>query len=306
MVSVLVLFVLLNAVLFFQAWALTHYAPDITGKTQDPHKLSFGQKMKVVFTGVKNPRPVNRHLPDVKYSSLDLQSNKRINAWIIPAGNPRGTVILFHGFGGEKSGLLGKASIFRDSGFNTVLVDFMGSGASEGNQTTIGYAEAEEVKTAFDYVRQKGEKHLLLFGISMGAVAIMRAEAVFAIRPEANIIECPYGTLMKTVDARFRNMGMPTFPMAPMLVFWGGLQNGFNGFKLNPEEYAKSIQAPTLLMYGAKDDKVSMTETQEIYANLAGEKKLVVYPEAAHENYLTKYRPEWSRDIGFALEAAVR
>ncbi len=300
------IFVLLNVVVYLHGYALTHYNPDITGKTQDPHNLSFWQKTKVILTGVQNPRPLNHNWPEGGYDSVVLQSNKRISCWIINARNPRGTVILFHGFGGEKSSLLGKAAIFRDSGFNTLLVDFMGSGASEGNQTTVGFAEAEEVKTAFDFVRSKGEKHLVLFGTSMGAVAIMRAEAIFDVRPEANIIECPYGTLLKTVNARFRNMGLPAFPMARMLVFWGGLQNGFNGFRLNPDDYAKRMLAPTIHMAGGKDDKVSIDETNEIYANLPAEKKLVVYPDAGHENYLLKYKKEWSAEIGFALQAAVR
>jgi dipeptidyl aminopeptidase/acylaminoacyl peptidase len=81
--------------------------------------------------------------------------------------------------------------------------------------------------------------------------------------------------------------------MAYLLVFWGGTINGFNAFNHNPQNYASQVKCPVLLMYGLKDDKVSMDETNQIFSNLNGPKKLVTFPNAAHENYLNKYKKEW-------------
>ena len=81
--------------------------------------------------------------------------------------------------------------------------------------------------------------------------------------------------------------------MAELLVFWGGVQVSFNAFKHNPEDYAKDIKCPVLLMYGEKDPKVTIQETDNIFNNLAGPKKLVTFPLAGHENYLIQYQPEW-------------
>jgi alpha-beta hydrolase superfamily lysophospholipase len=103
--------------------------------------------------------------------------------------------------------------------------------------------------------------------------------------------------MQKTVSARFNNMNVPAFPMANLLVFWGGVQNGFCAFGHNPSEYAQKINCPTLLMYGKKDTNVSMEETQNIFQNLSGKKKLIIYPNAGHENYLTKYKTEWTKDV---------
>lgn len=55
------------------------------------------------------------------------------------------------------------------------------------------------------------------------------------------MIECPFGSMYKTVCARFKTMNAPTFPMAGLLVFWGGMQNNFWAFEHNPTEYAKNI-----------------------------------------------------------------
>lgn len=92
-------------------------------------------------------------------------------------------------------------------------------------------------------------------------------------------------------------MNAPVFPMAGLLVFWGGVQNDFWAFGHNPTEYAKKITCPTLLMHGMQDEKVSKAEIDEIFANLKGRKKLKTYKNAGHENYLIKYEGEWTKDV---------
>lgn len=220
-----------------------------------------------------------------------------LHAWLLKAEKSKGTVILFHGYGGEKSSMLDKAYVFLDLHYNVLLVDFRGAGESEGHQTTIGFKEAEEVKDCFRYVESSGEKIIHLFGTSMGAVAILKAVHDYPITPASILIECPFGTLYETVCARFRMGNIPTFPMAGLLVFWGGLQNGFWAFSHNPVAYANRVACPTLLLYGEKDDRVSRDEIDAIFANLRGPKKLVTYPLAGHENYLRRYKPEWTNDV---------
>ncbi len=268
-----------------------------TKKTKAPKKLTTQQKILTLIFGVNNPRPKNEKNPATDFETIHLNSNKKIECWNIKASNPKGTVIIFHGFSGQKSSMLDKAEVFIEQGYNTFLVDFMGSGDSEGNQTTIGFLEAQQVKTCFQYLTEKGEKNIFLFGTSMGAVAIMKAISDLDVNPKGIIIECPFGSMYKTVCARFKTMNTPTFPMAGLLVFWGGIQNGFWAFGHNPTEYAKKITCPTLLMYGQQDQNVSKAEIDEIFANLNGRKELKIYKNAGHENYLTKYKNEWTKDI---------
>lgn len=290
-------FILINIVAFFHAYKFTHFTDNKSEKTKSPEKLSSFEKAKTLFFGVNNPKPRNTKFPSQKYKTLKLHSNKDIECWLIENKNSKGTIILFHGYGGEKSSMLSKSDEFIKLGFSTMLVDFMGSGNSEGNQTTIGFNEAEEVKTSFDYLIQKGEKNIYLFGTSMGAVAIMKCISDTKIKPRGIIIECPFGSMYTTVCARFKKMNAPTFPMAGILLFWGGVQNGFWGFSHNPTEYAKNINCPTLLLYGEKDKSVSRKEIDELYANLKVQKELNIYKNTGHENYLKKNKIEWIKNI---------
>jgi alpha-beta hydrolase superfamily lysophospholipase len=131
----------------------------------------------------------------------------------------------------------------------------------------------------------------------MGAVSVMKAIHENDLNVSGIILECPFGTMYETVCARFNSMKIPSFPMANLLVFWGGLQNGYWAFGHNPDKYASNISVPTLLLTGGVDEKVSLSETKRIFENLVGSKKLIIYPNAGHENYLNKYEAEWTNDI---------
>ena len=141
-----------------------------------------------------------------------------------------------------------------------------------------------------------------MFRTSMGAVAIMKSIYDYSLEPECIILECPFGDMLETVQARFRIMKAPVFPMSHLLTFWGGLQNSFNAFAHNPSEYAKKIKVKSMLLYGMKDNRVSLEETELIFENLAGPKELKLYPEASHESILMKYRGEWIQNVQDFIE----
>lgn len=242
-----IIFTLVNVIAFFHAYKFTHFTGENVAKTNAKRLTGF-DKIKTLLFGIDNPKPKNNSTPTRKSETVTLQSNKSMECWFIKTDSSKGTVILFHGYGGQKSSLLEKSDEFIKQGCNTFLVDFMGSGGSEGNQTTVGFKEAVEVKTCFDYLAENGEKNIYLFGTSLGAVAIMKSINDYNINPKGIIIECPFGSMYQTTCARFNIMKVPAFPMAGLLVFWGGVQNGFWAFGHNPIKYAGTIKCPTLLL----------------------------------------------------------
>ncbi len=148
-----------------------------------------------------------------------------------------------------------------------------------------------------DYIQSKQTKPIILFGTSMGAAAILKAMKDYPLKPAALVLECPFGSLYKTVCARFDIMGVPSFPMAGLLCFWGGIQNGYWAFGHNPSTYAKAVRCPTLLLYGTQDERVTLEETEAIYTNLAGPKTLRVYPNAGHDMFIAPNRMAWINDV---------
>jgi uncharacterized protein len=299
--TIAIIFMAMNVVAFFHAYKFTHFTDSSVSKTKSARHLNSLEKVKVLLTGIDNPRPTIQKYPAHDFKTIHLESNKMLECWSITTPEAKGTVVLFHGYGSQKSGMLDKADEFLKLGYNTFLVDFMGAGGSEGNQTSIGFHEAKEVKTVVDYLAGNEPQNIYLFGTSLGAVAILKAIDEYDLMPQGIIIECPFGSLYTTTCARFRSLNAPVFPMAALLVFWGGVQNDYWGFSHNPTEYAKGVSCPTLLLYGEKDEKVSREEIDEIYANLAGRKILKTYANAGHENYLNSYHDQWVEDVQLIL-----
>lgn len=296
------IFLLMNIMAGFHAWKFTHFDPAAKSRTENKPGISLIKKVGLLFTGVSLPRPYNAVQPSLPYETVMLQSNKRIECWWIKRDSAMGTVILCHGYGGNKASMLDRAMAIYDMGYNVFLPDFMGGGASEGNQCTIGFKEAEQVKTCVDYIAKQGEQNIFLFGTSMGAAASMKACAEHTLPVRGLMLECPFGSMRQTVKNRFSMVGVPAFPLSDLLVFWGGVENGFNAFNHNPEDYAKQIKSPVLLLYGERDDRVTREEIDNIFNNLTGPKTLVTYPLAGHESYLNDYATQWKGDVQRFLE----
>ena len=290
--------IIVNTMAVFHAYKFTHFVEEKQNSSSTvSNKLNILDKVKTILFGINNSKPKYSGPIPEGYHSKTLVSNVDLNIWENNIPNSKGIILLFHGYSAEKSSLMENAKFFNDLGYSTILTDFMGHGASEGQQTTIGYFEAENVKTVYDYAKTKNDT-ILLYGFSMGSVAVMKAVADLKLKPNKIILECPFGSMQKTVEKRFENMNIPSFPMANLLTFWGGTINGFWAFDHNPEDYAKSITQPTLLMYGKKDKNVTLQEIETIFGNLNSSiKEKYLFEKAGHENYLINYSKTWKETV---------
>jgi alpha-beta hydrolase superfamily lysophospholipase len=227
----------------------------------------------------------------------------RLQGWFIPHPGPGYLALVFHGYRTSKARMLPEARGLHQLGCACFLIDFPGSGQSEGNTVSIGYHEAIDVVRTMDYARHQWPGlPLVLYGQSMGSAAILRALAVLGARADAAILECPFSRLLSAVAGRFRNVGAPSFPFAPLFVFWGGVHLGYNGFAHNPVRYARKASLPVCLLYGDRDRRVSPEEVQAIWSSLPGEKELHIFKGVGHESYASRASQEWQAVVGRFLK----
>ena len=277
---------ILNGMGYTGAYMLTHY------KTSNKFALGI-------------PRPKNYNSPadfNLTYTNhrIPLEHNEWLDSWLIEstAVRPQGTVVLFHGKDNNKSSLLDAATIFHSLNYHTLLVDFRGSGKSSGNKTTIGVEEGKDVVATVNYLETlELPSPIILYGISMGSAAILRAISHHNIQPDGIILELPFTNLLSAVKTRLKNDGIPTFPLGELFVFWGGIQHGFNGFNHNPLEDAKKVQCPTLILAGKRDRTVTIAETEKLYQNLDVPKEMVVFPQAGHEILARANSQLWTKTV---------
>lgn len=295
-----VLFVLLNVIVAFHAYRFTHFYDDVDFKPIKPESMSWSDKFSFIFFGVKYGKSKNASRPSYPFETIILKTadGLKLEGWYSKSDSAIGTVILFHGHGGSKSSLIPEAEYMLSLGYNTLMMDFRAHGGSDGNICTIGYRESEDVKLAYEFILSKGEPKIILWGISLGAATITRAITEHKIAPAKTILELSFGSLQDAVQARVRLTSLPEQPLAWLLTFWGGAQQGFWAFNHSPCEYAKQITIPTLIQYAAKDARVSFSETKCIFDNLnTTKKKLVVYETALHESLYKKEPEKWRVSI---------
>ena len=301
--SLLLLFILLNIVVIFQAYKFTHFYErnEVVIKKQE-NKTGWDISKDILF-GANFVKQENA-APDTIVQTIKLvtANNLSLEAWYIPVTNAKGSIALFHGHGGKKSSMLPEAAYFRKMGYNTLLVDFRAHGNSQGNTCTIGYKEAEDVKLAYDWLSTNGEKNIVLYGISLGGATITKAINDYPIKPARLILEMPFGTLTNAVEGRVKMMGLPAEPISTLLTFWGGTMHGFWAFNLSPAIYAKKIACPVLLQWGKNDSRVTEEETNNLYGHISSPKKLVVYENSGHESLYKKEPQKWEAEVKLFLQ----
>ncbi len=295
--TVAVIFLLVNIIVIFHAHKFTHFYN--IGEVEMKKEKTSWDKTKEILFGINAQKQPNE-LPDTSYTAVTLTTKDsiKLDAWYTLVNNAKGTVCMFHGHGGRKGGNNAEAAAFRKMGYNTFQIDFRAHGSSGGNTCTIGYNEAEDVKLAYDFIKSKGEKNIVLWGISMGAATITKAISDYSLQPQKIILEMPFGTIEDAVKGRLKLMGLPPQPVATLLTFWGGTIHGFWAFGMKPEEYARKINCPILLQWGKNDPRVTRSEEDILFSNISSSnKKFVVYESAAHESLCKKEHEKWMEEV---------
>lgn len=299
-------FLAANAIACMQARALLRYGP-AGQNTPGIEQLTAGEKLRTILLGAQVPRPENRRTPadlgwDYEVATIDTAAGP-LEAWVLPGAPAGGVAVLFHGYAASKESLLPAAAPFRNRSYAAVLVDFHGSGGSAGATTSLGASEAGDVAAALGYARQRWPgRPLVVYGFSMGSAAAVRALAGDPLAPDALILEAPFDRLLTTVGHRFAAMGLPATPGAELLVFWGSLQAGFNGFAFNPVEDARRISSPTLLVHGADDPRVTAAEVRSFADALGGPASFVDVAGVGHEPVSVADPAAWERIAGEFLD----
>jgi hypothetical protein len=297
LVALLVLFVLLNALAFAQAWSMLHFVPSGT-RTPVPERLGTLDKARVLLLGVRIPKPVNDRTPDLPYETVKFRTKDglTLEGWWIPHPNPRAVVLMFHGYAGWKASMLEDARAFHALGCACFLVDERGSGGSDGMATSVGWHEVNDVRAAVDRVRahEAPKLPLVLYGQSMGGAVILRTLSLDPKGVDGAIVENVFDTMLNAIKNRFALMRLPAFPAAQLLCFWGGVQSGFNAFAHEPVAYASRVRLPVLDLQGDVDPRATVPQATRVFDSLAGPKRFVVFPGIDHRDLATADPARWN------------
>jgi pimeloyl-ACP methyl ester carboxylesterase len=215
---------------------------------------------------------------------------ERIAGWYIPAaeGGPSDgpTVVLVHGHGDAKSGMLKYAPLLHDR-HHLLLLDLRNHGRSTGTHTTMGAREAADVQAMLDWLAaEKGVRRVVLFGSSMGGVAAANV-ADDDRRVIALVLDSTHARLQNTIESRLRNAGHPIAGPGWIAVWIGAwIRTGENVAAADAVDAVGRLgDRPLLVLQGGADIDQGPENAEELLeaAEEGGvEVELHTCPDATH------------------------
>ena len=257
--------------------------------------------------GIVHPgrSPISR-LPDsvgIKdYQSVSFLSSDglTLRGWYAPTKNGA-VVITVHGHGGNREGMLDDAALLTARGYGVLLFDLRNSGESDGQTTTLGLLEVNDVRGAVEFVAMQAgvdASRIGVLGQSMGgATAIMSAARIPQVR--AVVAESAYTSLEDNVTNGVRQVaGLPPFPFAPLVIFFGQQEAGLDITAVRPVDDMASISPrPILIVHGELDETIPVANAHRLYEAAGEPKELYVIPNAGHAGLVQAGAEEYVRRV---------
>lgn len=193
----------------------------------------------------------------------------RLAGWYIPSADGAGptapTVVLVHGFGATKTGILEYGEGLHGA-FNLVAFDMRNTHRSSGEETTVGVLEQEDLRTIIDWLEEtKHPSHIGVLGNSMGAVTAV-AGAGDDLRVEALALDSMHTRMRFQVEQRLQHAGHPAYPGTWAVFLAAQLRFGVDLGSVDAQDAIPELtRLPVLLSHGTGDTEDLPARTQAFY-----------------------------------------
>ena len=221
-------------------------------------------------------------------------------------------IVLCHGYGFNRVGGIKYIEIFLKEGFNIVVYDHRNSGESEGQYTTMGYFEKEDLKLVIDYVYSRFGQQIILgtHGESMGAATVL-LHGVEDQRIQFVIADCPYSDLKDQLAYRLKiEHKLPRFPFMNIASLFAKIRAGFYFGQVSPIELMKQHNGlpnmPIMFIHGDADDYIPLAMSQELYGVKEGYKKIYIAKGAKHATSVCVDREKYASEVRDFLSDVVK
>ncbi len=220
----------------------------------------------------------------------------KLRATLLPAAQPTArTILCIHGYRANGRFDFGAIAPFLHGlGWNVLLPDDRAHGESEGTYIGFGNLDSQDCLAWCRWLTERygGDCTLVLYGISMGAAAVLAASGDEALPPQVRgiVADCGFSSGWEEVRLQIRNMfHLPSFPLLPTADLLLRLHAGYSLRERAAVERVKSARVPLLIIHGKADAFVPAAMGEEIYrAAAAPDKRLLLVDGAVHaHSYLT-------------------
>jgi len=264
-------------------------------------KTPYAKYVKYIAFG--NQWLKDHHAQDVYMKSRD---GLMLHAYWIPAENPKGTVILAHGYRSNAAVDFAMAyPCYRERGMNLLIPSQRAHGKSEGRYITFGVKESDDMLLWLEYHnRHFGSVPVIMSGLSMGASTMLfLADRQFPGNVKGIIADCGF-TSPKDIIAKVIRSTIH-LPAAPLLMLAEPFARLFAKLSLYEKDTRKTLansKYPVMIVHGLADDYVPSYMTQQAFDACGGEKYLLLVEGAGHGTSFVRDRERYVSMIDQFLE----
>lgn len=205
------------------------------------------------------------------------------NTW---SAQPRGTVLLLHGYGVAQFAMAPWALRLAQEGWRCVLVDLRGHGKSTGARIYYGMQEPLDLRQLLDQLERDGQLRgpVAAIGESFGATLALRLKAADP-RVDKVVAIAPFAVLSNVVV----NISHEYANWLPQALPRAGVRHLPELLKVPPAELDTVTEltrhpVAALFVAGAEDHISPVNEVKKLYALAAPTSELFVVPQASHES----------------------
>lgn len=268
------------------------------------------QAWAAATVAVHPPRdPLTIRLSDYGVTGEDVvfetSDGLTMRGWFIPpASDDRAAVIVQGGHAAFRPDVITNTLLMARHGYGVLTFDWRGTGESDGDTVTMGLHEQRDIRAARAWLavrRDVDQARVGALAQSAGAAALLMAAAddpsIAAI-----VAETTFSSVEEMMAAGVRaKFGLPAFPFAPLIVFFGQLQAGAAIDGIRPVDHIGRIAPrPILLIRAGRDDWVPADNADALLAAAGEPKELWDVPEARHSKCIVADPAGYERRvIGF-------
>lgn len=195
--------------------------------------------------------------------------------------------IYLHSQSGNKIEGLGILDFCIENGYGLCVFDFSGCGKSDGEYSTLGWREQEDVEILVHILLQRYKAtKIVLWGRSMGAVTALFYAKRHSMFVNSMVLDSPFSDIKVMVnDVVYENYKIPGALVNPILSFLSSTikkKVNFDILELKPLEFAKTCSVPCMFIIGKEDHLVLPKRVKQIFDAYKGKKKYLVYSDGDH------------------------
>lgn len=232
---------------------------------------------------------------DYAEETFTFSDGARTPVWTIKGRKPGGPmVIITHGWGDGRYGVLPWVELLADLASSVVIYDLRGQGESSAPASKLGAMEVDDLLALASHAAEPG-RPIVLLGMCMGAGFSIAAAAREPARFVGVVGDAAYRRGLQPVVGFFRINRWPVWPFYH-LVGLLLMMRFCSDRKFDRARHAAKLQCPLLLLHGAEDPISPVEAAREIAAAVPdGRGRLVEFENGGHLD-LVKTDPARYRD----------